>query len=104
MRPSLRVFLAIIAFVFCFESRAADAIPQSEWILLVGGVSLHQWEQYKGQNAHDHWWANFVHAARLRTQQLREQYGPNLPITWLVYKPAYVERSKQDGRDLIALI
>jgi hypothetical protein len=104
MRQSIRVFLALITLAFCSQLRAANSIPQGEWILLVGGVSLHQWEQYKGQNAHDHWWANFVHAARLRTQQLREQYGPDLPITWLVYKPAYVERSKQDGRDLIALI
>jgi hypothetical protein len=104
MRQLARVFLALTVFLFSGQVNAANNVPQGEWILLVGGVSLRQWEQYKGDNAHDHWWANFVHAARLRTQQLREQYGPNPPITWLVYKPAYVERSKQDGRDLIALI
>jgi hypothetical protein len=103
MRQFVRVFLAFIILVFSRQIYAADA-PQGEWVILVGGVSMHQWEQYKGENAHDHWWANFVHAARLRTQQLRDQYGPNLPITWLVYKQAYVERSKQDGRDLITLI
>jgi hypothetical protein len=104
MRQFLRVFLAIVLLVFAAQTRAAERPPQGEWILLVGGVSMRQWEQYKGDAAHDHWWANFVHAARLRTQQLRDQYGPDLPITWLVYKQAYVERSKQDGRDLIALI
>jgi hypothetical protein len=103
MRQSVRALLAIVTLIFSSQLRAADK-PQGEWILLVGGVSMHQWEQYKGDAAHDHWWANFIHAARLRTQQLRDQYGPDLPITWLVYKPAYVERSKQDGRDLIALI
>jgi hypothetical protein len=40
----------------------------NEWILLIGGPSMHEWEQYKAQ-PHDHWWANFVHAARLRTEQ-----------------------------------
>jgi hypothetical protein len=104
MRQFIRVFLVIITLACSGRARAAERPPQGEWILLVGGVSMHQWEQYKGDAAHDHWWANFVHAARLRTQQLRDQYGPDLPITWLVYKPAYVERSKQDGRDLIALI
>jgi hypothetical protein len=103
MRQSLLVFIAIFAFSSTAQTRAA-APPQGEWILLVGGVSMRQWEQYKGDHAHDHWWANFVHAARLRTQQLREQYGPALPITWMVYKPAYIERSKQDGQDLIANI
>src|SRR6266705_3280627 len=74
-----------------------------EYIILVGGPSLHQWEQYKAQ-PHDHWWANFVHAARIRTEQLREQLGPDALITWVVYKPAYVERAKQDGDDLIGHI
>ncbi len=103
MRQRLFIFVAIVALISPAQTRAA-AVPQGEWILLVGGVSMRQWEQYKGDHAHDHWWANFVHAARLRTQQLREQYGPGLPITWLVYKPAYLERSKQDGQDLIANI
>ena len=81
-------------------SVAAANVPQGEWIILVGGVSLNQWEKYKAQ-PHDHWWANFVHAARIRTEQLREQFGPDLTITWLVYKPAYIERARQDGVDLI---
>src|SRR5256885_7262242 len=81
----------------------ATNLPQGEWIILVGGVSLHQWEKYKPQ-PHDHCWANFVHAARIRTEQLRTELGENAMITWLVYKPGYVERAKQDGADLIATI
>src|SRR6266404_7597516 len=80
-----------------------QAATTGEYIILVGGPSLHQWEQYKAQ-PHDHWWANFVHAARIRTEQLRAQLGPDAMITWLVYKPGYVDRGKQDGQDLIANI
>ena len=38
---------------------------------------------------HDHWWANFVRAARLRTEQFRAQLGPDAKITWLVYNQGY---------------
>jgi hypothetical protein len=83
--------------------RPPDPIPQSgEYILIIGGVSLKAWEKYK-ENPHDHWWANFVRAGRIRSQQIRA-VAPNLPLTWLVYKPNYVARSKQEGRDLIPFI
>jgi hypothetical protein len=59
-----------------------------EYILLVGGPSMYQWEKYKAV-PHDHWWANFVRAARLRTEQIREQAGPD---------------AKQEHQDLISLI
>jgi hypothetical protein len=96
--------IAIVALVFLQAISATAAnLPQGEWIIVVGGVSMHQWEKYKAY-PHDHWWANFVHAARLRTQQLRAELGDNAMITWLVYKPGYVERSKQDGVDLVANI
>ena len=63
-----------------------------EYIILVGGPSMYQWEKYKAF-PHDHWWANFVRAARLRTEQLRTQLGPDAKITWLVYKQGYVDRA-----------
>src|SRR2546430_14732066 len=93
---------AIFALALAQPIPAAN-VPQGEWIILVGGVSLNQWEKYKAQ-PHDHWWANFIHAARIRTEQLRAQLGPDARITWLVYKPGYVDRGKQDGQDLIANI
>src|SRR4030095_2537128 len=104
MTKRLLPLIAMVAIVFSQAiSAAAAKIPQGEWIIVVGGVSMHQWEQYKAQ-PHDHGWANFVHAARIRTQQLRAELGDNALITWLVYKPGYVARSKQDGVDLIANI
>src|SRR5438034_1275454 len=68
-----------------------------EYIILVGGPSMYQWEKYKAF-PHDHWWANFVRAARLRTEQLRTQLGPDTKITWLVYKQGYVDRATPTSR------
>jgi hypothetical protein len=80
------------------------ALPASgEYIILVGGPSMYQWEKYKSV-PHDHWWANFVRAARLRTEQLRAQLGPDAKITWLVYRQGYEDRAKQEHQDLISLI
>src|SRR5207244_9869132 len=81
------------------QARAASR----EYIFLVGGPSLRQWEQYKAY-PHDHWWANFVRAARLRTEQVRAQLGPDTKITWLVYKQGYLDRAKQEHQDLLSLI
>ena len=77
--------------------------PDKEYIIITGGVSLYEWEKFKAQ-PHDHWWANFVHASRVRFDQMRQQYGPNARITWLIYKTSYLKRGKQEGRDLIPMI
>ena len=66
-----RVLLIGLLSIFALAAAEAAKLPEGEWIILVGGPSLYQWEQYKAQ-PHDHWWANFVRAARLRTEQLRE--------------------------------
>jgi len=76
---------------------------QGEYIILVGGPSMYQWEKYKTY-PHDHWWANFVRAARIRTDQLRAELGPDTKITWLVYRQGYEDRAKQEHQDLIGLI
>ena len=84
-------------------NRPADPVPTSgEYVMIVGGVSLKAWEKYKAE-PHDNWWANFIRAGRIRTSQIRA-VAPDLPVTWLVYKPSYVARSKQDGRNLIPFI
>jgi hypothetical protein len=101
MRRSLLVFLlSILALARPVSAASGNS---TEWIILVGGPSLHQWEQYKSQ-PHDHWWANFIHAARLRTDQLRAQLGPDAMITWLVYKQGYIDRAQQEHQDLLGYI
>jgi hypothetical protein len=73
-----------------------------EYIILTGGVSLWQWEKYKAA-PHDNWWMNFVRASRIRIQQIQTE-NPNAQITWLVYRPAYIARGKQEKNDLISHI
>ena len=97
-----RLLLICAVSIFALVSKAA-ASPSGEYIILVGGPSMYQWEKYKVY-PHDHWWANFIRAARLRTEQLRAQLGPDAQITWLVYKQGYIDRAKQEHQDLIALI
>jgi hypothetical protein len=97
-------FLLPLLLLFCAVAPAPAATPDREYVILVGGPSLMQWEKYKGAAAHDNWWANFVRAARIRTEQLREKFGPDAKITWLVYKKGYVERAAQEKADLLGHI
>ena len=83
---------------------AQGAPVTPEYVILIGGPSLMVWEKYKGAQAHDHWWANFVRAGRIRTEQLREKFGPDAKITWLVYKQGYVDRAAQEKQDLLGHI
>ena len=99
MRRFVLLFVALLAF-FCRPALAVDTAR--EYVILTGGVSLWQWEKYKAE-PHDSWWANFVRASRIRIQQIMEQ-DPNAQLTWLVYRPAYIVRSKQENNDLIAHI
>lgn len=109
--PAL-LLAAVLPFLACaaMAQEAAPALPPSpntppstgEYIILTGGVSLMVWEKYKAQ-PHDNWWMNFVRASRLRIQQLQAA-NPNVPITWLVYRPAYVARAKQEKNDLLGHI
>src|SRR2546428_4374190 len=96
--------LLLVCALSILAPGAKAASPASgEYIILVGGPSMYQWEKYKVY-PHDHWWANFVRAARLRTEQVRAQLGPDAKITWLVYKQGYEDRAKQENQDLIGLI
>ncbi|MGF1657251.1 MAG: hypothetical protein ACFCU3_09755 [Verrucomicrobiales bacterium] len=78
--------------------------PQSgEYIIVSGGPSIHRWERFRSV-PHDRWWGNFIRTARVRMEAIRQERGPDLPIGWLVYKPAFVTRSQQDQRPLIEFI
>src|SRR6058998_2474394 len=97
-----RLLLVYFLAIFALGSQAASPVS-GEYIILVGGPSMYQWEKYKAY-PHDHWWANFVRAARIRAEQLRTQLGPDAKITWLVYKQGYLDRAPQEHQDLIGLI
>src|SRR5262245_8964845 len=89
-----RLLLASLLSMIALSLRAAPPTG-GEYIMLVGGPSMYQWEKYKAV-PHDHWWANFVRAARLRTEQIRSQAGPDAKITWLIYRQGYQDRAKQE--------
>lgn len=94
------LLLLLLLSVLTGTVRAVDT--SREYIILTGGVSLWQWEKYKAA-PHDNWWMNFVRASRIRIQQIQTE-NPNAQITWLVYKPAYDARAKQENNDLISHI
>jgi hypothetical protein len=96
----LLIFLTIFA---AGKTPAANPPTNGEYVLLVGGPSLMMWEKYKLQ-PHDHWWANFIRAARIRTEQIRTTVGPDAKITWLVYRQGYKDRGVQEKQDLFTFI
>jgi len=93
---------ALLLFILVLTGTLrAEANFQKEYIIITGGPSLIEWEKFK-KVPHDHWWANFAHASRIRLDELRQQFGSDARITWLVYKPSYVRRSaRQEKQDLI---
>ena len=59
---------------------------------------LRQWEGLRIQpDRHDNWWANFVRASTIRIAQIQQQ-DPAARITWIVYRPGYATRGKEDGK------
>lgn len=103
----IRSLLAVaLSFSMCAArlnaATAAEPTTPGERIIVSGGVSLWVWEKWKAQ-PHDNWWANFVRAARIRIEQIRTS-DPQAKITWLVYRPAYVSRGRQDNKDYTSLI
>src|SRR6266550_6617319 len=94
--------LLILLALSVVRPAPAAAPTNGEHVLLVGGPSLMMWEKYKLQ-PHDHWWANFIRAARIRTEQIRTT-APDAKITWLVYRPGYKDRGVQEKMDLFGFI
>ncbi len=101
-------FLALIAVASGVLGAFSTASAQSkidlsgEYIIVSGGPALKEWEQYRKENhRHDRWWGNFVRTARIRMEQLQKMTNNKIRITWLVYKPGYVNRSDEDGEPLI---
>jgi hypothetical protein len=91
-----------ISLLLALALLAQASSAAEEYIVVSGGPSLFQWEKYKAA-PHDLWWMNFIRAARLRIQELREQF-PDERVTWLVYSEGYKSRSRQENQDLISNI
>jgi hypothetical protein len=100
MKRPLAALLLLGSFLLSGVLHAEETY-QKEYIVITGGPSLIEWEKFK-RIPHDHWWANFAHASRIRLEELRQKNGSDAMITWLVYKPSYVRRgARQEKRDLL---
>lgn len=72
-------------------------------VILTGGVALKTWENLRGPARHDNWWANFVRASTIRMEMTRRE-NPNAKFVWIVYRPAYITRGKEEQKDYISMI
>lgn len=78
------------------------SLQASRHIILCGGPALRGWENLRvSHDQHDRWWANFVRASTIRMTELQRAYGSTAQITWIVYRPSYVARSREEGKPLI---
>lgn len=101
---SLVAAIALFLVALSTVKAQSDPVPtmSGEYVLVAGGVSLNIWEKWKAQ-PHDGWWMNFIRASRIRIEQIKAA-NPNAQIAWWVFRPAYIARGVQDGRDYIPLI
>lgn len=72
-------------------------------VILSGGVALKSWEHLRGPAAHDNWWANFIRAATIQMDMTRRR-TPDASIVWIVFRPSYVTRGAEDGKDYVGMI
>lgn len=74
-------------------------------VILCGGPALRKWENLRVQSdQHDRWWANFIRGSTLKMVEIRKAYGPNARITWIVYRPGYAARGREDRKPYIKWI
>ncbi len=97
---SLRsLFLCIAAIGLLSGSLHADHV------IVTGGPALRKWEDLRvPKDRHDRWWANFIRASTIRMDQLINDELPSGKIVWMVYKPGYVDRGKEDGKPYVTWI
>lgn len=72
-------------------------------VLISGGPALRSHERFK-PNTHDRYWANFVDSALARVKELREEFGPDDRVTWLVFRPGYVRRGAEEKQDYLKIL
>ncbi len=96
MTQSLRLFLLPLLVACAPLAHAVD-------VVLTGGVALKSWEYLRGPAAHDNWWANFVRASTVH-MDIQRRKNPDARFVWIVFRPAYISRGKEEGKDYISMI
>jgi hypothetical protein len=91
MARSLR--LALFSLIALISHASADHV------IMTGGPASRDFEDLRvPQDQHDRWWANFVRASTLRMVEIRKAYGEGAPLVWIVYRPGYQDRGREDGK------
>ena len=94
MKEPLRVFAALLFLILCSFSATAQ-----EHVVVAGGPTLRKWENLRVKDdQHDQFWGNFVAASSIRMDELRTVYGKDAKLVWIVYKPSYISRGREDGK------
>lgn len=89
--------LFVLLFSFAASAGAQHNYASEEFIVVSGGPSLRAWEDYRvPEEQHDRYAGNFAKAAHHRMVQIRTQHGAAAQLTWLIYRPAYVARERED--------
>lgn len=82
---------------------ACGSMSSAVEVILTGGVALKTWENLRGPARHDNWWANFVRASTVRMALARRE-NPSVKFVWIVYRPAYITRGKEEGKEYLSMI
>ena len=92
--------MRVLLFLMLAFLTAESAVAQTpEHVILCGGPALRRWEDLRIKpEQHDRWWANFVRASTLRMAEIRRAYGKQAKLVWIVYRPGYVTRGREDGK------
>lgn len=89
----MKIWSLLFALLFALPSTA------EEHVILCGGPALRKWENLRVErDRHDRWWANFVRASTMRMDEIRNAYGEQSKITWIVYKKGYQLRASEDKK------
>lgn len=82
-----------------------SGIASADHVIVTGGPALRKWENLRVEkDRHDRWWANFIRASTIRMDQLIVPTRPKGRIIWMVYKPGYRDRGKEDGKAYLTWI
>ncbi len=92
----LRLILLPLLFASAPYAQAVD-------VVMSGGVALKSWEHLRGPAAHDNWWANFIRAATVHID-IQKKKRPDARFVWIVYRPAYITRGREEGKDYLSMI
>ncbi len=76
---------------------ALFAWSEADHVIISAGPALRRWEDLRTpRDQHDRFWGNFIRAATLRMDEIRQAYSADAPIVWMVFRPGYVTRGKED--------